>query len=168
MKKKIIVASVIIIVMGTIFGLCNSIVSSVVYTNSYFYLYLYILIYIVAYGLSFGGFPGFFLVLLYELFTLGITISFLLINFQLKLLVYIIFLCVFRIVVLFCLVLNTFYYCKYVKHLGNYIFKRITISKHNIRLYLKKMTIISIFVLLIIILYSLLNIYAILPFVNRI
>ena len=169
MKKKIIVAIVMVIILGFIFGLCQSINLSIKELNtSYLYLFANLLLYLIIYGLSFIGLPVYIITLLYETFSLGIMISFMITNFQLSYLFYLIFFLSYKIIIIFLLLLTIFYHYKYLKHLCSFIIKRGHLPKHNINLYYKKMTIIIIFILIINIIFSLLNIYVIIPLLNKI
>ena len=155
MKKIIIILTVMIFIIGFITSIFNStsFFNELLITNNNFFFYFNILIIIASFGLAFIGIPAFLLVYIYEAFMMGFLTYLFLLNFRLRAIILIIILLVYSLIVLFFFLLNSFYYCKYVKHLFNYFIKKIYISKHNIRLYLKKMTIITFFIIFLTIIY---------------
>ena len=154
-----VILSVVILVVGIIYSVCNLLIlpRELFINGSTFYMFFNILIYLIAYMLIFIGIPSFLLIYIYELFSLGVVIPILLVNFKYSSLIVLIPLLFFKTVIVFMLILNTFYYFKYLKHIVNYLFKRIYISKHNIKLYIKKITIISAFLVITNIVFSLIN-----------
>lgn len=169
MKKLIIVLLMVALVLGLIWGSCNiiSLPKDVFFSYNRFSFSFNILIYLLAYGLTFLTIPGFLFILVYEIVMLGVIIVILLFNYGIKSLFYLMFILLMKSIIIFLLVLNVFYYCKYVKYLYSFLLRKNNISKHNYNLYFKKITIITIFILIIIILYGLLNKYLLLVLVNK-
>ncbi len=169
MKRIIVALTVILSVIGFIVSICNKAVlpNEMLFENSSFFFFLNLLIIVLAYGFTIMGIPAFLLVYMYESFMMGFCTSFFLINFGFKSFLFIVILLIYKIMVVFFLILNSFYYYKYVVHSFNYLFKKIYISKHNIKLYMKKITIITFFLLVLLIGYYLLTLKIFLPTLNK-
>ena len=153
MKRKIIMVLVTLFLMGIIFGLVNTtMISNELMTNS-FYFYLNLLVYLIVYGLAVIGLPSFIFILLFEAFSSGFVTTTLLYNYSLNCFIFLLLFFIYKACLIFLLLLNSFYYCKYVKHLTSIVLKKGLAAKRNTYLYLKKMTIMMVFIIFLIIIY---------------
>lgn len=169
MKKIIVILTVMIFIIGFITSILNStsFPNELLFSNNNFFFFLNLLIIIASFGLTFICLPAFLFVYLFESFMMGFCTFLFLLNFGLKGIIFIVFLLIYKLIMLFFLLLNSFYYIKYIIHLFNYFFKKIYISKHNIKLYLKKITIITCFILILLVSYYGFAMKVLIPMLNK-
>lgn len=169
MKKKVIAIVTVVFGLGIMYSLCNKVVlKDYFFSVSYFYFFLNILIFLIAYGISFICIPVYFVLLIYELFSTGFITGTLILNFGLKGLLVSLVIILFKAVIVIMLILNSYYHLKYIKSLYNFLFKRIPISKHNTKIYTRKMTIISVITIIFMLLYILIDKYILIVLLNQI
>ena len=169
MKKIIVGITVTLFVMGFLTGMFNNIAlpNELLFEKNNFFFFLNFLIIILAYGLSLVCIPAFFLIYIYEAFMMGLCVSLFMQNFGIKSIIFILVLLIYKTIILFFIILTNFYYYKYITHLINYLFKKIYIAKHNVRLYLKKITIITCFILIILTSYYYLTVNVLIHLYNK-
>ncbi|MBE6156012.1 MAG: hypothetical protein E7164_04590 [Firmicutes bacterium] len=151
MKKYIIAIVLGLIGLGIVIGLNNHVdLSNVVkITFTYRFLLKMFLIILCGIALAFAGIPFFIFVLILELISFGIVTTYLAMAFSFGGIAFsILYFLIFKMVYCFLLSLISFYALKLTKNNYLYIFKRFHEYKNNRRLYLKKMLIISVFILL--------------------
>lgn len=169
MKKYIIAIVIAVIMVGIIVGFTNKVdlinLISIKYTFKYF---LYILIVILSgMALTYLGIPLFLFLLLIELCSFGIITSYFTLAFAFKGLIFsLVFALIFKTIYWFLLMLISFYSLKLIKNNYLYLFKRFKENKNNSRLYLKKMIIISSFILILNLSIVLLGNKVIIPIAN--
>lgn len=146
MKKYIMAFVIAIIVLGIFVSINNHLVfdnlSGFLFSPKVMLINIGLVVILFILGLT--GFPTYFFYLTLDLFTLGLLIPSFFISFSFKGLIYLlIYYLLFKSFSYFLLILNTFYAFKYAKNLYRFIFNRFGQSIHNIKLYFKKMVIIS-------------------------
>ena len=150
MKKYIIAIVTGLIILGLVVGFNNNIdLSNVVKMSFSFKYFVYLLILLISgITLSFIGIPLFLFLLLIEIISCGVVTSYFILAFSFKGLFFsLIYFLVFKIIYWFFLLLIGFYSLKLIKNNYLYLFKRFKENKNNSKLYLKKMLVISSFML---------------------
>lgn len=145
MKKYILLLIVSVIALG-VFTALNSHITpeNITLIFSYKTMLIYTILIIILYIISLIGLPIYFIFTIIDLFISGILLYLFYLNYNLLGIIYILVYIIFKLPLYFLLILNTFYTYKYAKNLYRFIFNKFGQSIKNIKLYFKKITIISI------------------------
>lgn len=146
MKKYIMAFVIAIIMLGIFVSINNHLafnnLTGLLFSSKVMLINISLVILLFILGLT--GLPTYLLYLLFDLFTLGLLLPVFFVSFSFKGVIYLlIYYILFKTFSYFLLLLNTFYAYKYAKNLYRFIFNRFGQSIHNIKLYFKKMSIIS-------------------------
>ena len=148
MKKIVIYVAIITLIIGFLFGINNSFDLSNFVTFGFsfkYFLYYFCLIILLSF-LTFLCVPSYFILIMFEFFSIGFLLWLFIKNFYLKGLGFVlVFFLIYKMFLIFGYYLNNFYFCKYVKNLYRYVFKKG--SKRYVVLYVKKIWIISFFLI---------------------
>lgn len=151
MKRILIIAGFVAFLFGIIFAISHPInITNISFFYSSKYLLYSILIIISMYIFSICMVPINYIMLYIIFFISGYLNTIFYINYSYKGILFINILFIIKFIIYFCIILNSFYYKKYIQNIYKLIFKRSTLR--NVKLYLKKMAVILavIFVLILI------------------
>lgn len=151
MKRILIIAGFVAFLFGIIFAISHPInITNISFFYSSKYLLFSILIIISMYIFSICMVPINYIMLYIIIFISGYLNTIFYINYSYKGILFINILFIIKFIIYFCIILNSFYYKKYIQNIYKLIFKRSTFR--NVKLYLKKMAVILavIFVLVLI------------------